>query len=257
MNDDHERYADWDAAYVLGALVPADRRAYEGHLEDCDRCRAAVAELAPMPGLLARLDAESAAAVEATDAEALLGTGDLPASAPDDSARRGTAAARGAEHRDPAGRAESTVPRRHAPRRPRRLRVLAAIAASVLLVAVAVVGVVTATLQGDDAEVVAMEPVGDTPLTASIAISSVPWGTRLSITCRYGTGEWTGEGETWEYGLYVTDAAGEQTQVSTWHAGEGQVVRLDAGTALERDDLVSIEVRALGTGEAQLEADLP
>jgi hypothetical protein len=68
MNVDHERFADWDSAYVLGALSPAERREYEGHLESCERCRRAVEELAPMPGLLARLTPERA--------EALLGDGD-------------------------------------------------------------------------------------------------------------------------------------------------------------------------------------
>ncbi|GAA2028324.1 zf-HC2 domain-containing protein [Agromyces tropicus] len=244
MNDDHERYVDWDAAYVLGALTPVDRRAYEAHLDGCERCRAAVAELAPMPGLLARLDAEAAEAVGGADAAARPGTD--PVAGPEAPAVPAPAIAR-----------TGAPPARIGGAGPRRVRLLAAIAASVLLVAAVVAGIVTATLPRGDAEVVAMEPVGDTPLTASVAVASVPWGTRLSITCRYGTGEWTGEGETWEYGLYLTDAAGEETQVSTWHAGQGQVVRLDAGTALERDDLVSIEVRALATGEAQLEADLP
>ncbi|WP_353827234.1 anti-sigma factor family protein [Agromyces sp. SYSU T0242] len=237
MNDDHERYADWDAAYVLGALTPVDRRAYESHLDGCERCRAAVAELAPMPGLLARLDAESAARV---------GTGSTGSPAPVAPVARAEAT----EARDRPGAAR-------APSRPRRARVLAAVAAVVLLVGAVVAGVVTAVLPNGETETIAMQPVGDTPLTASVEVENVPWGTRLSITCRYGTGEWTGEGRTWEYGLYVTDASGEESRVSTWHAGEGQVIRLEAGTALDRDDLVSIEVRALGSGEAQLEADLP
>lgn len=52
MND-HERYAEWDAAYVLSALAPHDRKAFEVHLGTCPRCQAAVAELMPLPGLLA------------------------------------------------------------------------------------------------------------------------------------------------------------------------------------------------------------
>ncbi|MER6939657.1 zf-HC2 domain-containing protein, partial [Nocardioides sp. NPDC000441] len=60
MNDDldasaHETYADWDASYVLGALSPSDRRAYERHLAGCSVCHDAVAELAGMPGLLGAL----------------------------------------------------------------------------------------------------------------------------------------------------------------------------------------------------------
>ena len=74
MNPDHSRFADWDSAYVLGALSPADRREYEEHLETCEVCRRSVAELAPMPGLLARLPAERA--------EALLDEPAVGASAP-------------------------------------------------------------------------------------------------------------------------------------------------------------------------------
>jgi hypothetical protein len=47
-------------AYVLGALTPADRATYERHLATCADCRDEVAELAVLPGLLSRLDAETA-----------------------------------------------------------------------------------------------------------------------------------------------------------------------------------------------------
>jgi anti-sigma-K factor RskA len=49
--------------YVLGALAPAERSAYERHLATCRECRNDVAELAVLPGLLGRLDAESAASI--------------------------------------------------------------------------------------------------------------------------------------------------------------------------------------------------
>ena len=51
MNDpDHAQFAEWDAAYVLGALSPADRRRFEAHLQECDACRDAIVELAPTIG---------------------------------------------------------------------------------------------------------------------------------------------------------------------------------------------------------------
>ena len=56
----HETFVDWDASYVLGALSPSDRRAYERHLAGCGQCREAVAELAGMPGLLGALSREEA-----------------------------------------------------------------------------------------------------------------------------------------------------------------------------------------------------
>jgi hypothetical protein len=41
---------------VLGALEPADRPAIEAHIAACPRCNAILAELAPLPGLMHRLD---------------------------------------------------------------------------------------------------------------------------------------------------------------------------------------------------------
>jgi len=49
-------------AYVLGALAPTDRAAYERHMAGCAECRNEVAELAVLPGLLGRLDAGTAIA---------------------------------------------------------------------------------------------------------------------------------------------------------------------------------------------------
>jgi anti-sigma-K factor RskA len=40
------------ASYVLGALAPAERKAFEQHLEGCATCRAEVADLEALPPLL-------------------------------------------------------------------------------------------------------------------------------------------------------------------------------------------------------------
>ena len=61
---DGDRYATWDAAYVLGSLSSIERREYEAHLETCDRCRAAVADISGMPALLAMLDVDDVRALE-------------------------------------------------------------------------------------------------------------------------------------------------------------------------------------------------
>jgi hypothetical protein len=53
---DGDKYAQWDAAYVLGALSEMDRREFEAHLSECPECRDAVAELSDLPGLLSLLD---------------------------------------------------------------------------------------------------------------------------------------------------------------------------------------------------------
>jgi len=47
---------EWAAAYVLGALEPAERTEFESHLAVCGDCRQQVTSFAPLPGLLGRLE---------------------------------------------------------------------------------------------------------------------------------------------------------------------------------------------------------
>ncbi len=51
-----DKYALWDAAYVLGSLTEKDRHEFEAHLSKCPSCRVAVSELSDMPALLSLLD---------------------------------------------------------------------------------------------------------------------------------------------------------------------------------------------------------
>lgn len=55
--DNDDELHEWAGAYALGALDPADRRRFERHLADCTRCATEIRSLAPIPGLLAQLDA--------------------------------------------------------------------------------------------------------------------------------------------------------------------------------------------------------
>jgi anti-sigma-K factor RskA len=50
-----DEFALYDAAYVLGALSPADRREFEEHLKGCAACASAVGELAGLPGLMSKV----------------------------------------------------------------------------------------------------------------------------------------------------------------------------------------------------------
>ena len=43
MTSSDDPFARYDAAYVLGALTPRDRREFEAHLSGCSACAAAVA----------------------------------------------------------------------------------------------------------------------------------------------------------------------------------------------------------------------
>jgi anti-sigma factor RsiW len=46
-------FREWDVAYVLGSLSPADRLSYEQHLAQCPSCEREVCQLAGMAGILA------------------------------------------------------------------------------------------------------------------------------------------------------------------------------------------------------------
>lgn len=60
MTDDsrheHIELREWAGAYALGSLDPDDRRRFERHLNECERCAAEVNAFAPIPGLLAHVD---------------------------------------------------------------------------------------------------------------------------------------------------------------------------------------------------------
>lgn len=51
MND-HQRFHQWSAAYVLGALDTDERLTYEVHLGSCEICQTEVRSFSPVPGLL-------------------------------------------------------------------------------------------------------------------------------------------------------------------------------------------------------------
>ena len=216
VNPDHSAFAEWGAAYVLGALTPADRHAYEDHLQVCEACRLSVAQLAPMPGLLAR-------ARPVIEADAAV--------TPDGG---------------PPINLVSLVERREAKRLQvlrRRVTVAVVSVAAAIALAFAIPSLVTSDATPPSATV-ALEPVGDTSLTASVEFTSVGWGTAISMDCTYpaGTSAPTYSASA-TYSLVVTDTAGNESQVSTWQAVPGKTITLDAGTATPVDQIATIEVR--------------
>jgi hypothetical protein len=225
VNDDHGELAEWDGAYVLGALSPADRRRFEEHLEGCARCRGAVAELAAMPGLLARAGAPEAVA---------------PSSPPADLLERMRA-------RDRRRRGAVWIRR------------AGFAAAAVLAVALAIVApAVIRQLDRPDVSV-AMQPLVDTDMTVEVGMDPASWGTQLSIRCDYpddfGGDDWGGTGAPWIYELVVIDTDGERRPAGTWGSVPGEVVTLETGTALPMDRIAALEVLT-GTGDTFMTADL-
>lgn len=216
----HERFAEWDAAYLIGALSPADRAEYETHLSECERCRGALADLAPTLGLLSRVPEDHARAL-------------LSDPRPEEPA---------AEHR---ARVLSFAS--GAQRRRRRARALAIAAASVLVVAAVGAGV-AAQLTAPPSQVVALRQVVDIPLSASVRLSDVAWGTRVDLTCEYGHAD-DAPAEGWAYALVVVADDGEESVLSTWRARPGTSATVSAGTELAAADIATIEIRAVASGD--------
>lgn len=204
-------YAHNDGAYVLGALAPGERRAYEAHLADCESCAAAVRQLAGLPGLLGRVDPQVLEAPADDPPETL-----LPALL--DEVRR--------------------------TRRRRTGRRLAVAAAAVLLAGGAAGGVGVALHDGPaptPSATRAMTPLTQAPVHATLAFQSVPWGTRLSLACTYDAP--AGYAQPVSYALVVHTRDGRTEQVATWRALPGRTTRLTATAAADRADIASVELR--------------
>ncbi len=200
-------YRHYDAAYVLGALSPSDRQAFEQHMAECPRCAAAVREVAGMPGLLSTAD---------------------PADIADEPGAGSV------------GVPETLLPRLlDEVRRQRRRRIqwlIAAAAAACVIVAGVAVGV---TLLAGPGEPVAgpstppartqpadqgsgqaaarkMRPVVPTAMNATVALRDVAWGTKVTLTCQY-PGMSTYE-QPHTYILTVQTADGRTQRVASWRA---------------------------------------
>lgn len=228
MNAEHERFADWDAAYLLGALSAADRALYETHRAECDRCREAVAEIAPTLGLLARVDSERAAS--------LLRVEESETQGPD------------------AGHRERVISLAGARERRRRRRIVAGVAAAAVVLAAIAIPLGSALMRDADTRVVALEPVAELPLSASVELTDVAWGTRIEMTCAYGEVP-DAPADGWSYALVVIDHDGTESVLSTWQARPGSTARLSAGTALPSTGISAVEIRALGSGDVLMRTD--
>jgi anti-sigma factor RsiW len=212
-----EQYREWDGAYVLGALSPEERREYEEHLTVCPACAEQVAELAGLPGLLGRLDAGTALALR-----------DLPA--PEPSPGR------------PVPSPDLVAPLARWLVRRRRITAFAVAAAVVgALVAGAAVG---AAVPPPAPQATRLQPVAGSAVQASLTATAVPWGTRLSWSCTYPPG---GRYAPTGYRLVVTTRTGASSVVATWTASGAGASGLSAATAVPRDEIAAIDIRATGS----------
>ncbi|MFK3981547.1 anti-sigma factor family protein [Micromonospora sp. NPDC050397] len=218
--DERCEFAFDDGAYVLGALSPAERAAYERHLAGCPACREAVSEIAALPGLLGRLDADGLARI----------TGHSP-----------TVESRLPSLLTAAGSARSREQRRT------RLRYASVALAAACLAVVVGIGAAwlgaPGTLPGTDLRVrmVAMQPVaGAVPVSAEIGLNGTQWGTKVTMHCSYGAR--TGYHKAYTFRLMAYGPDGASEQVGSWLAAPGDEVTFTGATRFSGADLVRLEV---------------
>lgn len=215
-------FREWDAAYVLGSLDPADRRTFEDHLRTCASCRAAVAELAGMPGLLRLVPPDEAATLGGAPVAEVVELASV--------AR--------AVHRD----------------RRRRAAVLAG-AAAALLVLGGIAGVLLGRPAGvpqaapsSSAQVTTLqlEPVGAVAVSADLTLQEKRWGTRIDWECRYPSDDGPyATAPTYE--LVLVDDDGESTVVATWTGGSTGARGLGASSSIVTDTIRRVEIRVQGS----------
>jgi len=223
-------YELWDGSYVLGSLSPADRREFEAHLDGCATCSRSLRDLAGLPGLLGRIGPEVF------------------------------------EESEPEPVPETLLPRlSRSLRRERRRRTwLTAGIAAAAAVAVTVGGVLvldrpsstpaaSAPTSVVSAPAQQMTQVSVDPMTATVSLNSVDWGTRLDLTCNYPGRTLAYEGGA--YALVVRTKDGRSERVATWNGLPGRVMHVSGATHARADEITQVEVKKV-SGSPVLELSL-
>jgi hypothetical protein len=221
-NDD---LAEWDAAYVLGALSLEERRIYESYLAANPARAAELTELAGLPGILNALSRDEAVAL--TD----LAGAPPSEERPDNVASLAHAAAKRQQ-------------------RSRRTWLAAAVAsAAALLIAGGVVGATVFPRSSAPTQTVAMQAMQPTPrggLTAELALTEKKWGTELNWACEY-TKDWSRNVES--YDIVVTTRDGVQSVVGSWKPAGDEASGLSAATSIPKSQIHTVDIRVAGTNE--------
>lgn len=216
-----DQFTMYDAAYVLGALSPSDRREFEDHLRVCSECARSVGELAGLPGLMSKVSVEQLNAEPEPVPETL---------------------------RPSLARAV----RRQRVRR--RLAVGAAAAAACLL---AVGGVALSQPDSPARSPVASSPssgsaslalesvIPSSPVTASARLVALAWGTRIDLTCTYDAAKRRPPAGGVPYALVVVDRMGAAEQVATWKALSDRTLTVVGTSSRTQADIAAVEVRTL------------
>lgn len=212
----HDRWAHLDAAFLLHALDEEEAAAFEDHAATCEACHASVADLRGVLPYLIGSD------------EDLLDAGPEPAPPP------------------------TLLPRllEEARRTRRRRSVRVAAGAAVAAGLGAAAAILAFTLlpggapehSGDPGAVPAraMTPLRAVPVRATAALQPTPWGTRVTVHCRYaGGGVPTGG---YAYGLTIRASDGTSLRLGTWTLMPGRDLTFTSGTALPRAEIAAVDI---------------
>ena len=260
----HDDYADWDAAYVLGALPVAERREFETHLAGCAACRAAVAELAGMPGLLAQLPPGEVLAMD------LEGDADL----------------------QPPASLMPVLPA--APASPVQRRWLVPLAAAAAALLIGGVGGYAASSAGRDGSPdpritstaggtggsvapgrLAFTAVEPSLMTAVVDVVPIANGTELRVECQYArqtggasptsstltssptrpAGDGGGDYRI-DYAIWVVDRTGKATELRDWTARPDRIMHPVGVSVLPVAQIASVEIRQVNNGHTVMRASL-
>ncbi|MDT4920383.1 MAG: hypothetical protein QOI15_1285 [Pseudonocardiales bacterium] len=195
-----------DAAYVLGALAPQERAAFEAHLETCAECRARVADARAAAGLLDELSAADAG-----------------------------------NPGDPGPIPETLLPgllRRAGRERARRRWIIGSLAAAAAACAIALAVVLWPSATTPAAPALAFGQVRPSPVTATATLVAKSWGTEIDLHCQYSQNI-----ERWEpYRLVVIDRSGEKHDAGSWTLVPGNEIAFTGGTAVQESDIARLQI---------------
>jgi hypothetical protein len=194
-----------DAAYVLGALSPHEREAFEAHLRDCDACFGRVQELSGMTSLLQ----------DVTEADLLA-----------------------IDERPP----DTLLPRlmRQASARRRRSRTLiGALAAVAAACAISLVVVLWPSSSTPAPAGRPFHPVIAAPIAANAVLTSTAWGTSIELNCRY---THSGVDHAWTYDLVVYDRAGNKHVAGDWTVPPDKDISYTTGTSLDKSQISKLVI---------------
>ena len=233
--------------YVLGALSPDEREAYERHLDVCPTCRTEVADLAGLPMILGRLDLASAQAVAMGGEAALQTITAAPAAEP--TPREGAHRWTGPPDVRPAAvlpprLLDGARSRRAKERNRHRWQVAGAALIAACLAVVAVVALRAAGI-GEPAtpNYTAMRSlVAYSPVTARLAVDRVADGTEVHMECEY-QGTLGPRTQRWLFKLVAVPKSGDPSELNQWTAGYEDQAEFIGHTALKPDEIQRIELR--------------